>query len=334
MSNSSCDCDVAIVGAGPAGLTAAVLAASEGLQTIILNEGMKPGGQAGESTRIRNYPGFKRGVTGKELTGQMLDQALGFNPGADLRGPVRVHSIAREQGRFVLHNDSDTFSARSVIVATGAQPKLLTARNVSAYVGRGITYGSPDLDMAYERLVSYVVGGGNSAGQAAVYLGRCPDSEVHILIRSEGLDSSMSRYLIDEIDAAPNIHLHANSVVKAVHGDDKLETVMIVRDGREHEAQLDRMFILIGADPRTHWLPEDVARDEKGYILTGGDVPCHLLDRFVETCNRQPLANEAGIPGIFAAGDVRFGGLKRVVFAAGDGSAAVGSVHRFLATLS
>lgn len=324
-----CDCDVAIIGGGPAGLSSAVYAASEGLNVVILDNGSQPGGQAGESTMIKNYAGFKDGVTGPELTGQMLDQALGF--GAELRMPVAVREINREGEKFILvGDDGESFSARAVIVATGVQDRLLKATNVPAFVGRGIKYRSPNVNKKYENTVSYIVGGGNSAGQAAVFLGDCPGCEVHMLIRSEGLAASMSQYLIDDIDKAPNIHLHTECTVSGVEGDGKLERVLIKHDEQVEKKDLDAMFILIGADPKTFWLPEEVVKDGHDYVLTGGDLPCGVTDQFVANCGRQPFSNESGVPGIFVAGDSRHGTIKRVAFAVGDGAAAVASVHRYL----
>ena len=331
MREEDCDCDVAIIGGGPAGLSAGVYAGSEGLSAVILDKGSQPGGQAGESTLIRNYAGFKKGVSGKELAGQMLDQALSF--GVDYRAPVGVREITCGDGRFQLYNDGEVFTARAVILATGAEDRLLSASNVAAFIGRGVSYGSPDVDVNYAVDNIYVIGGGNSAGQAAMHLSKCPGCEVHILVRGEGLSASMSRYLIDDLERTQNVTILYNSEVAGVSGDGKLERVKIRTNGEVVEKPLDKMFVMIGASPKTYWLPDGIAKD-KDYVLTGRDLPCDALDAFVDKHERQPLPHETSIAGFFAAGDVRANAPKRVAAAVGDGSVVVGDVHRYLSSLT
>lgn len=316
--------DVAIVGAGPAGLAAAVYAASEGLSTVMLDR-EAIGGQAGSSSRIRNYLGFPRGIGGAELAFRAFEQAWLFGA-----RPYMVRSAAglrRDEDAFVVEvEDAPDVRARSVVVATGVSYRRLGIPSLDALVGTGVYYGAAVSEaqaMAGQHV--FVAGGGNSAGQAAVHLAKYA-AQVTMLVRSATLATTMSSYLIDEIAAAPNIDVRYNASVVAGRGRGQLEGLTIADSaaGTEAEVAAAALFVLIGGEPRTAWLPAAIERDEWGFLLTGPDVAHWPLDR-------PPMLLETSTPGVFAAGDVRHGSVKRVASAVGDGSVAVQLVHRYLA---
>jgi thioredoxin reductase (NADPH) len=318
--------DVAIVGAGPAGLGAAVHAASEGLRTVVL-EPDALGGQAGASSRIRNYLGFPGGVSGAELTARAYEQARVF--GAEFVFTRRATALAmRGEDRAVILSDGAEAIARAVVVATGVSYRRLGIPALDRLVGMGVFYGAAAAEaraMTGEHVV--VVGAGNSAGQAALHLARFA-ARVTLLVRGDVLAASMSDYLIRELETTPRIEIRPQTRVVDGGGDHRLEAVVVenARTGRREDLRAAAMFVLIGAEPRTEWLAEVLQRDGAGYVSTGGDV-----SRAGWPLERAPMLLEASVPGVFAVGDVRRGSVKRVAAAAGEGSVAIGSVHAYLA---
>jgi thioredoxin reductase (NADPH) len=320
--------DVAIVGAGPAGLAAAVYGASEGLRTVVI-EPEALGGQAGTSSRIRNYLGFPRGVSGNELTMRAYEQARLF--GADFVFTRRAVAVAvRGDDRVVVLSGAAEALARSVVIATGVSYRRLGVAALDRLVGMGVFYGAAAAEaraMAGQEVL--VVGAGNSAGQAALHLARFA-ARVTVLVRGDSLASSMSHYLVQELAATRNVEVRAHVRVVDGRGEHRLATVVVedTRTGRRDELGATAMFVLIGAEPRTDWLADDLARDATGYVQTGRDVPPERWP-----LERPPMLLEASVPGVFAVGDVRRGSLKRVAAAVGEGAVAVGSVHHYLAEL-
>ena len=323
------ECDVAVVGAGPAGLTAAVYAASEGLLTVVLEETVS-GGQAGSSPMIRNYPGFPHGVSGYELTRRSCEQAWMF--GAHMLFAQLATGLERRGGKHIVHlADGHQISAEAVIVATGIAWRRLGVPRLEALVGSGVFYGAAGSELrAMEGHSVFVVGAGNSAGQTTLSLARYA-REVTMLVRGDSLERSMSEYLIREIEATPNITVRLRTEVSDGHGSDHLEALTL------HDKQHDRteqvpaaaLFVLIGGEPRTQWLPETVQR-QWGYILTGRDVVRDGSHPSRWPLDRAPLPLETSIPGVFAAGDARYRSIKRVASAVGDGATAVRLVHEYL----
>jgi thioredoxin reductase (NADPH) len=322
--------DLVIVGGGPAGLAAAVYGASEGLQTALV-ERDAPGGQAGQSSRIENYLGFPVGLSGGDLARRATTQAQRF--GAELLTVQQVTRIEQRGPSKVVHlAGGDELGAAAVIVATGVDYRLLDAPGVEELTGRGVYYGgsrTEGVSCRDEHVV--VVGGANSAGQAAIYFANYAQ-QVTILYRGDSLAKSMSRYLIDTIEDTPNITVRTNAEVVAAHGDDQLERIT-VRDtagGAEEEMELAAMFVFIGARPQTEWLPDEVARDKRGFVLAGSEL---LLEdvRPRWRLERNPYLLETTMPGLFVAGDVRSQSMKRVASAVGEGSMAVSFVHEYLA---
>lgn len=312
--------DVAVVGAGPAGLAAAVYAASEGLSTIVL-EGMAPGGQAGTSSKIENYLGFPTGISGQALAGRAQAQAQKF--GARLAVSRQAANIDCTAQPYRLRlDDGQIVTARVVVVATGARYRKLDVPGYSHFEGEGIHYAATAMEgqlCANEEVV--VVGGGNSAGQAAVFLSRIA-KHVHVLVRSNGLAATMSDYLVQRIAQSPSITLHARSEVVELHGDPRLQQIVWRnRDSGELTAcQAGNMFVMIGAEPNTDWLQDCLALDDKGFVLTGRCAQGHLLE--------SPYATTR--PGIYAVGDVRAGSVKRVASGVGEGSVVIQAVHHYL----
>jgi thioredoxin reductase (NADPH) len=322
--------DLVIVGGGPAGLAAAVYGASEGLQTALV-ERDAPGGQAGQSSRIENYLGVPVGLSGGDLARRATTQAQRF--GAELLTVQQVTRIEQRGPSKVVHlAGGEELGAAAVIVATGVDYRLLNAPGVEQLTGRGVYYGgsrTEGVSCRDEHVV--VVGGANSAGQAAIYFANYAQ-HVTILYRGDSLAKSMSRYLIDTIEDTPNITVRTTAEVAAAHGDDQLERIT-VRDtvsGADEEMELAAMFVFIGARPQTEWLPDDVARDRRGFVLAGSEL---LLEdvRPRWRLDRNPYLLESTMPGLFVAGDVRSQSMKRVASAVGEGSMAVSFVHEYLA---
>jgi thioredoxin reductase (NADPH) len=317
--------DVAVVGAGPAGLAAAVYGASEGLATALL-EREAFGGQAGTSSRIRNYLGFPHGVSGVELALRAYQQAWGFGAHFIYGNPAT--SLGAEGGlRVVGLEDGSQVRARAVVIATGVSYRRLDVPELEALAGAGVFYGAGTIEaQAVTGKPVFVVGGGNSAGQAAVHLAKYA-RQVTILVRARSLATSMSSYLIQEIGNAPNISVRYRTEVAAGGGDGHLEQLLL-RDretGDTATVPAAGLFILIGARPSTSWLPEAIDRDPWGFVLTGPDAAARWMPR------RPPFLLETSLPGVFAVGDVRHGSVKRVASAVGEGSIATRFVHDYLA---
>ncbi|WP_432865938.1 FAD-dependent oxidoreductase [Microbispora rosea] len=322
--------DLAVIGAGPAGLGAAVYGASEGLRTLLVEQ-RATGGQAGQSSRIENYLGFPDGVSGAQLTDRARRQALKFN--TELLTTREVVGLERSGSATLLHfGDGTAVTAHTVVLATGVSYRLLDAPGLADLTGRGVFYGAAATEApscAGEEV--YIVGGANSAGQAAVYFSRYA-SKVHVLIRGEDLTRSMSRYLIDQIEAIPSIEVHPRTQVVGGEGCDHLERLVLCdgRTGRTTAVPASWLFVFIGAEPRTDWLGDVVARDGGGYVLTGSDLLADGRRPAGWALSRDPYHLESSMPGVFAAGDVRAGSVKRVASAVGEGAMAVSLVHRYL----
>jgi len=323
--------DLVIVGAGPAGLAAAVYGASEGLRTLLLDR-HAPGGQAGSSSRIENYLGFPAGVSGSELTRRAVTQAQRL--GAEFLVPLEAIGLSIDAGykRLAL-GDGREIVTRTLLAATGMAYREHPAPGVAEHAGAGVYYGSSSTEapvLAGQRVA--VVGGGNSAGQSAMYLSRYA-KDVQIVVRSESLRDTMSQYLIDQIARAPNVRLRARTEIERVEGNGRVERVAFRsnEDGATQVEEIDAVFVFIGTRPRSDWLPSAVRRDAKGFVLTGRDLladPAHAKG-WKEP--REPFSLETSVPGVFAAGDVRAGAMNRVASAVGEGSMAVRLVHDYLA---
>jgi thioredoxin reductase len=320
--------DVAVVGAGPAGLAAAVYASSEGLRTVVI-EREAIGGQAGTSSMIRNYPGFAQGVSGARLAFEAYVQAWFF--GTTFVFMRQLDGLSREDGNYRLHlSDGGRLTSRTMVVTTGATYRRLGVPGLEDLQGRGVFYGTGVSEApAMRGQKVFVIGGGNSAGQAALHLAKWAE-QVTILVRSPSLADGMSDYLIREIDAAPNVGVGHGVEVAGGTGTDHLESLVLedTNTRARRSVPADGLFVLIGSEPRTGWLGEGLARDQWGFILTGQDVLDDPGARW--HADRQPLLLETSFPGVFAAGDVRHGAVKRVASAVGEGAITIPLVHRYL----
>ncbi|HEX4053338.1 MAG TPA: FAD-dependent oxidoreductase [Tepidisphaeraceae bacterium] len=335
--------DLAVIGAGPAGMTAAVYAASEGISTIVLDR-LGPGGQAAGSSKIENFIGFPSGLSGAELATRSVLQMLKF--GAKIAAPVTVERIEPSpspDGYHMLQLDCGTaLRARTVLIAAGVRWRKLEADGAERFEGSGIHYACTSVEaMLYDKQDVAVVGAGNSAGQAAMFLADCcHDRRVHLLVRRR-LGPGMSEYLVGRIRAAANISVHEGVEIAAVNGQRRLESVALrtfnpdgdspKKDDASETLRISAAFVFIGAEPGCAWLPEKIARDKLGYILAGADA---LRSGRWPLKDREPCPLETTVPGILAAGDIRAGSTKRVGFAVGDGSLAVTCVHKLTAIRS
>jgi thioredoxin reductase (NADPH) len=323
--------DVVIVGAGPSGLAAAVYGGSEGLKTLLI-ERRAPGGQAGTSSRIENYLGFPKGLSGSELARRAITQATRF--GVEFLSPQAVSDISTDGQYKTIHlADGSKVNTRAVVITTGVDYRKLPAEGAADLTGAGIYYGAAmtEANACRDKEV-FIVGGGNSAGQGAVYLAQFAKT-VRILIRRPDLSTSMSSYLIDQIDAIPNIEVQGRRQVSAAKGDGHLEQLLIenLDDQSTNEVPADALFIFIGARPYTEWLGNKVIRNEKGYLKTGNDLLRDPAFAKVWKRDREPFLLETCVPGIFAAGDVRAGAMNRVASAVGEGAMAIKFVHEYMA---
>ncbi len=322
--------DVVIVGGGPAGLGAAVYAASEGLRTVLV-ERQATGGQAGQSSRIENYLGFPDGVSGGQLTERARRQATKF--GAELLTTRVVNRLeVRGPARVVHFDDGTEIAAHAVVLATGVAYRRMTAPGVDELVGAGVYYGSAATEVqACADQDVYIVGGANSAGQAAVFFARVARS-VTILVRGTGLEASMSQYLIEQVRATPNIRVHTCTTVTAAEGDGHLERLVLADSaaGTTETVPASHLFVFIGAAPLTDWLEGTVQRDGAGFLLTGPDLVRDGRRPAGWVPERDPYLLESSVPGVFGAGDVRAQSVKRVASAVGEGAMAVTLVHRYL----
>lgn len=322
--------DLVVIGAGPAGLAAAVYAASEGLHVLVL-ETMGPGGQAGTSSRIENYLGFPTGISGQALAGRALVQAQKFGAEVVVAGPaLRLH--AHEQPYRIEFSVGRSIRTRTIVIATGAEYRSLPLENLNRFLGVGVYYAATNIEaqLCKEEEVC-VVGGGNSAGQAAVFLaGTC--TRVHLLVRSAGLADSMSQYLIKRIEESPKITLRPFTELTALEGDAHLEKVSWRgKDGLSTRA-IRHVFVMAGAVPNVGWLGDCVAVDRRGFLRTGPDISREELAERKWPLARAPYFLETSVPGVFAVGDVRSGSTKRVASAVGEGSASISFVHAVLAS--
>lgn len=330
LSASSDLYDLVIAGAGPAGLAAAVYGASEGLRTLLLDR-HAPGGQAGSSSRIENYLGFPAGVSGSELTRRAVIQAQRL--GAEMVVPLEVTGVCTDPGYTQLTlNDGRHLVTRTLLVSTGMEYREHQAPGVAGLTGAGVYYGAAVAEApSFKDRPVLVVGGGNSAGQAALYLARYA-ADVQIVIRRDSLRDGMSQYLVEQIEKTPNIRLRARTELDRVTGTDRLETVTLkCEDGTSATEVVAAVFIFIGTRPRTQWLAEAVLRNDKGFVITGRDLTADSRFARVWKERREPMALESSAPGVFAAGDARAGAMNRVASAVGEGSMVVRLVHDYLA---
>ena len=323
--------DVIIVGGGPAGLAAAVYGASEGLRTLMV-EREAPGGQAGTSSRIENYLGFPTGLSGAELSGRALQQAKRFGTEVVVTRTAQEIISECEDAPQVVLDGGERVTTRTIILATGVSWRTLWVPGAEALVGRGIYYGAARTEALGVRGKDvYLVGGGNSAGQSALFFADYA-CQVTLLIRADSIEKGMSQYLIDQLRTKSNITVCLNTSLTAVHGKGRLEAIT-VRDNTtqaQNRLETDALFVFIGADAETGWLPDSVACDEHGYVLTGLDA--HQSGKW--TIERDPYLLETSVPGVFAAGDVRHGSIKRVASGVGEGSMAIAFIHQYLARTS
>jgi len=322
--------DVVIVGAGPAGLAAAVYAASEGLYVLMI-ETTAPGGQAGSSSKIENYLGFPTGISGQNLAGRAYAQAQKF--GAKLIIARSATKLSGKRPYKIEFDDGHSVMGRTVVIATGAQYRKLPLKNLDDFEGMGIYFGATFIEAQLctnEEVI--VVGGGNSAGQAAVFLSEM-SKHVHMLVRSNGLADTMSRYLIRRIEDSPKITLHICTKIAALEGENHLERVQW-RDkntGATETHDIRHIFLMTGATPNTQWLSDSVALDDKGFVRTGSDLTEDDLLKSAWPLERHPFLLETSLPGVLAVGDVRSGNVKRVASAVGEGSISIHLVHKALA---
>ena len=323
--------DVVIVGAGPAGLAAAVYGASEGLKTIIV-EREAPGGQAGTTSRIENYLGFPAGLSGGDLARRALTQARRL--GAEILSPQEVIGMRRDDPYRTVHlADGTDLSCQTIVISTGVSYRQLDLPGVSELVGAGIFYGASISEaVLYRDLEVGVMGGGNSAGQAAVYLARFA-KRVNLILRGESLAAGMSQYLVDQLEALPNVQVRTGSSLAAVIGDGRLAGIRLKTSGGEEEVPVSALFVTIGQRPRTDWLEGIVDRESTGFVITGPALSAEGRPPAGWGLDRDPLLLEASVPGVFAAGDVRYRSIKRIASAVGEGAMAVALIHQYRAGL-
>lgn len=321
--------DILIVGAGPGGLAASVYGASEGLTTIAIDK-IGPGGQAGNSSKIENYLGFPIGISGSELANKAYTQAQKF--GCTISVPMEAKKLIRHRNFFELKTkEGKSIYASTVIAATGAKYRSLEVDNVDFYKGRGVFYGATTTEAhTCKKEEVAIVGGGNSAGQAAIFLASFA-ARVHLIIRGDSLEKSMSSYLIKRVENEQTIQVHANSEVTALKGEDKLEEVTLTNNVTKQKTKLKtgNLFLFIGAVPANDWLEDLVCMDRKGFILTGNDLSQTDLECFDWDLDRPPYSLETSVPGLFAIGDIRSGSTKRVASSVGEGAMAISYIHSF-----
>jgi thioredoxin reductase (NADPH) len=321
--------DLVVVGAGPSGLAAAVYGASEGLDVLVL-ETSSPGGQAGSSSRIENYLGFPTGISGQELAARAYNQAEKFGAQVIIAKATR---LGCDRKPYVVEGENNArIPARTVVIATGAEYRKPSLENLPRFEGAGVYYGATFLEAQLcsgEDVI--VVGGGNSAGQAAVFLAQM-SARVHLFVRSDGLAQSMSRYLVRRIEETPTIELRPHTEIVGLEGDEHLESVrwQNKETGKTEERNIRHVFVMTGATPNTSWLDDCVALDASGFVKTGADLLPDDLNSARWPLARRPFLLETSLPGVFAVGDVRGGRIKRVASAVGEGSIAVSFVHQVL----
>lgn len=325
--------DVVIVGAGPAGLAAAVYGASEGLRTLLI-EKRAPGGQAGTSSRIENYLGFPKGLSGADLTRRAVAQAKRL--GTEFLAPLEVTDIClQDQYKILKLSDGSEIKTLSIIIATGVNYRKLDAKGAHNFTGAGVYYGAATTEaFACKDKDAYIVGGGNSAGQGAMYLSNYARN-VFIIVRREDLSSSMSQYLVDQIERTQNIHIIGNAQVVEACGNEHLEELVIeyLDTGEKKSVEAAALFIFIGNKPFTEWISLNIIKNDKGFLETGRGLKKYASYKKAWKLKRDPFLLETCVPGIFAAGDVRAGAMSRVASAVGEGAMAIKLIHEYLATI-
>lgn len=318
--------DLAIIGSGPAGLAAAINASSEGLETVVIEASTELGGQARKSTKIENYPGFPDGISGEDLTKFCVAQMKKF--GTQVICPVNVVSIRKRYNKIIVTlEDESVIETYTVALAVGLTYRLHDAKGLSYFIGAGIYYGCP----ASEYLIKgkrelVIIGGANSAGQAAMHLAtRNPEANIKILVRGKSIADSMSQYLVERINAQPNVEICTGCSMTEVIGDTHLNCIEVDNGKEKVKMNCDAVYIFIGAIPKTRFL-DNIEKDNKGFLVTGRNIKNWKEDR-------QPFSLETSIPGVFAVGDVRFDSRKRVGAAVGEGSSVIADVHAYLVQL-
>jgi thioredoxin reductase (NADPH) len=322
--------DVVIIGAGPSGLAASVYGSSEGLKTLLV-EKKNPGGQASSSARIENYLGFPSGLSGAELSRRAISQTIRF--GTEILTPQEVKNIRVVDGYKIIElSDGTEISCRSVVIATGVSYRMLEIEGLERFTGAGVYYGSASIEAhACKNEIIYIVGGGNSACQAAMYMCKFA-SEVNIIIRQDRLSQAAANYLVEQIGKTSNIHIIPNTEVVAVSGTEVLETITLknTKTGEAKTVPSKALFVYIGARPGTGWLNDLVLKDEKGFILTGSELSKTKSFHAGWKLDREPFMPEASVPGIFASGDVRYGAMTGISSAVGEGAMAIRFVRKYL----
>jgi thioredoxin reductase (NADPH) len=325
--------DVLIIGAGPAGLAASVYGSCEGLKTLLI-EKSNPGGQASSSARIENYLGFPSGLSGAELTRRAISQTTRF--GTEILTPKEVKNICIKDGYKIIEmSDGTVIHSKSVIIATGAAYTKLDIEGVERFTGAGIYYGSAAVEAhACKNEVIYIVGGGNSACQAAMYMSKFA-KEVNILIRKDALKETAANYLVENISKTPNIKILSNTEVIAIAGNQVLEEITLknTKTGEEKTVPAKAVFVYIGVRPGTSWLNGVIMKNERGFILTGSELMKEKSFHSVWKQEREPYMCEASVPGVFAAGDVRYGALTGISSAVGEGAMAIRFTRKYLQEL-
>lgn len=322
--------DVVIIGAGPAGLAAAVYGGSEGLKTLLIDR-KAPGGQAGTSSRIENYLGFPKGLSGSDLARRAITQATRF--GIEFLSPVEVNGIQiQDSYKTIVLSDESEIKSKTVVIATGVDYRKLTNKGMDKFTGAGIYYGAATTEAHLcKNGEVFIVGGGNSAGQGAMYLSKFA-KKVNIVIRRDSLASTMSSYLIDQIDNTENIELMTHTEIIEAKGDTHLESVILRNNQTKNETEQEAraIFIFIGAKPYTEWTGDIFLKDNKGFLVTGREILDHQNGKQVWKQTKLPYLLETSVPGIFAAGDVRSGAMNRVASAVGEGAISISLVHKYL----
>ncbi len=325
--------DVVIIGAGPAGLAAAVYGGTEGLKTLMI-EKKAPGGQAGTSSRIENYLGFPSGLSGADLTRRALTQALRF--GVELLSPCQVVDINTKDNYKILSlSNGPEIKTHTIIISTGVDYNTLDTKGINELTGAGVYYGAATAEAhSCKGKNIFIVGGGNSAGQAAMYLSGFAE-KVFIVIRRNSLEATMSHYLVDQINKTKNITLITNSIIVEAAGNNKLETITLenIETSEQKTSEAAALFIFIGAKPITDWIKLNIIRDSKGFIVTGRDLFKSENFKKIWKIERDPYPLETCIPGIFSAGDVRAGAMNRVASAVGEGAMAIKLVHEYISEI-